>query len=261
MTKAFILAAGQGTRLRPLTDNLPKCLVPFCGKSLLLRQAEVLKSCGVSDIYVATGFCAERIDELGFPTFYNHRFDSTNMVESMIAGRSLFEEEGDLIIAYGDIIYNRENLEAMLSCNASVSLMIDKKWDALWSLRFEDPLVDAETLKLSSEGLVTELGKKPKNMDEIEGQYTGLIKFSESGKKLILELYDSLRKNSSKSDQELDNIYMTDFLQMIIDSGVPIKAVEVENGWLEIDSVEDLEHYETMYKDGTLERFYDVESS
>ena len=47
MTRAVILAAGQGTRLRPLTDHCPKCLVEFAGKTLLEQQVNVLKSCGI----------------------------------------------------------------------------------------------------------------------------------------------------------------------------------------------------------------------
>jgi choline kinase len=256
MTKALILAAGQGTRLRPLTDNLPKCLVPFCGKSLLHRQIETLNACGVGEIYVATGFCSQEIEVLGYPTFHNPKFDSTNMVESMIAARSLFEGGDDLIVAYGDIIYEQKNLKQMLECEEAVSLMIDKNWEALWSLRFEDPLDDAETLKMDSDGYVVELGNKPEVVSEIEGQYTGLIKIR--GDKLldILAFYDSIRSSSPMSTRELDNMYMTTFLQMIIDSGTRIKAVEVSNGWLEIDSVQDLEYYEKMAEDGSLDSFY-----
>ena len=56
--KVFILAAGQGTRLRPLTNDIPKCLVKMNGTSLLDIQLEVLKNSGIAeeDIYIVGGY-------------------------------------------------------------------------------------------------------------------------------------------------------------------------------------------------------------
>ena len=55
MTRALILAAGKGNRLRPLTDDKPKCLVPLFGKSLLERQINTLEDVGIVNIHIATG--------------------------------------------------------------------------------------------------------------------------------------------------------------------------------------------------------------
>jgi dTDP-glucose pyrophosphorylase len=53
-------------------------------------------------------------------------------------------------------------------------------------------------------------------------------------------------------------MYMTTFLQMLIDSGELAKAVKIENGWLEVDAPEDLELYNNMHADGTLSRFIEL---
>ena len=55
--KAIILAAGKGTRLRPLTNSKPKCLVELAGKSLLEHQLDTLFECGITDIHVIGGQC------------------------------------------------------------------------------------------------------------------------------------------------------------------------------------------------------------
>jgi choline kinase len=256
MTKALILAAGQGTRLRPLTDDRPKCLVEFCGETLLKRQAATLRLCDIADICVATGYRSDLIRELGFTTIENPRYESTNMVESLFCAKAFFEKEGDLIIAYGDIIYQKENLIALMNSDEEVSLMIDSNWRDLWSLRFENPLDDAETLLMSEDGYVTELGKKPKNYEQIQGQYTGLIKIREDKKSDILAFYNELDRSISYDGKDFDNMYMTSFLQLLIDDRWKVKAVEVSNGWLEIDSVEDLEAYEGMASRGELSRFF-----
>lgn len=260
MTRALILAAGQGTRLRPLTDDKPKCLVPLAGKSLLMRQVTTLSEMGVTDIMVATGYRSDQIESLGLSTSHNPRFESTNMVESLLAARDFISREGDLIIAYGDIVYERENLRALLECPDEIALMIDLEWRKLWSLRLENPLDDAETLVMDADGYVIELGKKPESYERIQGQYTGLIKVRGDKLSDLLAFYDALDRNAIYDGKSFDNMYMTSFLQNLIDSGWRAKAALVKNGWLEVDSVEDLEHYEKMAKDGLLDEYYKLDA-
>lgn len=257
-TRALILAAGQGTRLRPLTNNKPKCLVPLAGKSLLQRQVKTLKDNNIQNIHIATGFCAEQIEKLGFKTSFNPRFERTNMVETLFCAKEFINQDGDLIIAYGDIVYNDENLKELLSCDEEICLMIDLKWKDLWSLRLENPLEDAETLVLDRDNFVVELGKKPENYEKIQGQYTGLIKIRADKINDFINFYDSLDRDAIYDGKDFDNMYMTSFLQMLIDDNWRVKASLVNNGWLEVDSVEDLEHYENMAKEKTLDKFYRI---
>lgn len=255
MTKVLILAAGQGTRLRPLTNDKPKCLVQLLGNSLLERQVNTLKSCGVDTIHIATGYREDQIRNLGFDTTLNPKYASTNMVETLFCASEYMVEGEDLIIAYGDIVYQKGNLKELLNCSEEIALMVDKNWKSLWSLRLENPLDDAETLKLDK-GFVTELGKKPISYSEIEGQYTGLIKIRGDKIKEFKDFYLNLDRTASYDGQDFFNMYMTSFLQMLINSGWKAKAVEVEGGWLEIDSVDDLDCYEDLYHQGKLSEFY-----
>ena len=259
MTRALILAAGQGTRLRPLTNDKPKCLVPLLGKSLLERQVDTLKKSGVTNIHIATGYRSDQIESLGFSTTINPRFAETNMVETLFSALAFIQQKGDLIIAYGDIVYQSNNLQALLNNKDEISLMIDAKWRDLWSLRLDNPLDDAETLLMSSDGYVTELGKKPKSYEQIEGQYTGLIKIRADKLEAFIVFYNQLNRSAIYDGKDFHNMYMTSFLQLLIDSGWKAKGVQVNNGWLEVDTVEDLSQYETMAKNGKLGQFYKVE--
>ncbi|MBY8200470.1 phosphocholine cytidylyltransferase family protein [Vibrio fluvialis] len=257
MTKALILAAGQGTRLRPITNDRPKCLVPLMGKPLLERQVETLKAEDISEIHIATGYRADQIESLGFQTSFNSRYDKTNMVESLFSALAFIEGcKEDLIIGYGDIVYQHENLKTLLECEDEIGLMVDKEWRALWSLRLENPLDDAETLVIDGEGYVTELGKKPESYERIQGQYTGLIKIRADKIPAFIAFYESLDRNALYDGKDFDNMYMTSFIQMMIDGGWKVKAAIVNNGWLEIDSVEDLNIYKRMAVDGSLSKFY-----
>lgn len=246
MTKCLILAAGQGTRLRPITNDKPKCLTPLAGKPMLIRQVETLKSQGIDNIHVATGYRSDQIEKLGFETSLNTRFDSTNMVETLFTAREFIKGSEDLIIGYGDIVYNEKNLVSLLESDEELSIMVDEKWKDLWSLRLDDPLTDAETLKLK-DGLITELGKKPNSYNEIEGQYTGLIKVRGDKVADFIGFYDKLDRDNEYDGNNFDNMYMTSFIQLLIDSGWKVGAAIVKNGWLEVDTVEDLNMYEKLF--------------
>jgi choline kinase len=260
MTKALILAAGQGTRLRPITNDRPKCLAPFLGKTLLERQVSTLKSQNVTKIHIVTGYRSDQIEELGFDISFNSRFDSTNMVESLFSAHDFIKNcNEDLIIAYGDIIYKKENLQKLLSNQDEIALMIDEGWLSLWSLRLENPLDDAETLIMDDSGYITELGKKPDSYEKIQGQYTGLIKVRSDKIADFIDFYNSLDKSAHYDGNDFYNMYMTSFLQLLIDDKWKVKASIVNNGWLEVDSVDDLNTYERMAKNNELEEYFDNE--
>lgn len=258
MTKALILAAGQGTRLRPITDDKPKCLTPLAGESLLARQTKVLNQAGINDIIVIGGYRIDQIKSLGYQCKENPAFESTNMVSTLFCAEADMSEDEDLLICYGDIIYQKNNLDTLLMNEADIALMIDKDWRQLWELRLEDPLDDAETLKLAADGSILELGKKPTSYDEIQGQYTGLIKVKKSRVGDFIRFYHALDQAESYDGQDFNNMYMTSFLQQLIDAQWEVKAAIVSNGWLEIDSVSDLETYQKLEDQGKLKSYCDL---
>ena len=228
------------------------------GRTLLDRQVTTLRSKGIDDVHIATGYRADQIEALGFETSFNERFNTTNMVESLFSARAFIENcKEDLVIAYGDIIYREKNLAILLSSHEEVSLMIDEDWLALWSLRLENPLDDAETLMMDDLGYVSELGKKPEDYSKIQGQYTGLIKISSEKIPDFINFYDNIDRTAVFDNQDFDNMYMTSFLQLLINSGWKVKAAIVKKGWLEVDSVDDLTVYENMALKGQLGDYFD----
>lgn len=259
MTRAIILAAGQGTRLRPLTDALPKCLVPLAGKALLERQFEALDQCGISEKLVIGGYCAQAIIDRGYPCRKFSGYAQTNMVGTLFSAESWLTGDDDLIIAYGDIIYTAENLFALLSSNAPIAVMIDQNWHAYWSARLSDPLSDAETLRMDDDNRILELGKKPHSLDEIQGQYTGLVKVRTDQIQPMINLYHRLDPTATYDGQPYSHMYLTSLLQAMIDQGFDIRAVNVHGGWLETDTVDDLRLYAQLYAAGTLSAFYPLQ--
>ena len=259
MTRAIILAAGQGTRLRPLTNDKPKCLLSLQGKTLLSHQINVLTFLGIKDILVVGGYRANLIKKAGYNCIVNPLYESTNMVETLFKGTQFIRSGGDLIISYGDIVYQSTNLSKVLACEDEIGLMVDFNWKRYWELRFNDPLSDAETLVMDSEGYILELGKKTCRYENVQGQYTGLIKVREDRVNDFIDFYKLLDRKKTYDGKDFFQMYMTSFLQELIQGGWKIKAVPVENGWLEVDSVKDLQVYEKLFKEGKLKPFFQLE--
>lgn len=258
--RAVILAAGQGTRLRPITNERPKCLVELAGRSLLELQLAALRRARVEDITVVGGYRAESIEMLGVPVLRNPAYDRTNMVETLFCAESLMTGDTDLLVSYGDIVFEPSVVEAVRDCEAPVCLPIDENWREYWALRFDDPLSDAETLKRDADGFITEIGKKPRGYDEIQGQYIGLIKFSADRVEALISVRNSMDRSRTYDGQDFANMYMTSFLQHLIDVGWRIRGVPIRNRWLETDSVADLEMYNEMARSGSLDAFYRLSS-
>lgn len=254
--RAVILAAGEGRRLRPHTLDRPKCMVELAGAPLLFHQLATLRGAGVEDVTLVTGYRADRLEALGLPTRHNPAFDRTNMVASLMCAADLLDGGDDVLIAYADIVYEPRVLEPLLRCPSALAISIDTGWRRLWALRLEDPLEDAETLRLSPEGDVLELGKKPVSLDEIEGQYMGLIKVSASFAPRLVEAHARLDPGALHDGKDLANMYMTSFLQHLIDGGQALRAVPVDGGWLEVDSDRDLAIYAGLAERGELAAFY-----
>jgi L-glutamine-phosphate cytidylyltransferase len=133
---------------------------------------------------------------------------------------------------------------------------VDRIWLKLWRARGEDPLQDAETLKLDSEGNIIELGRRPQSYDQIQGQYMGLIKVRADFAPELVRIYRHLDPVRRYEGKDLRNIFMTAFLEQIIAQDHPLRAVQVESGWLEVDSVSDLLAYQRMAEEGTLGEFW-----
>jgi len=236
--RAIILAAGEGVRLRPHTLTRPKCLVEVNGVSLLDRQLAVLRAEGITDVTLVAGYRADQLEGLGGQVRVNEAFAATNMVWSLFCADD--QLEGDVLISYGDIVYSRDALRAVVTSTADIAVAIDRDWEGYWAQRNENPLDDAETLRLKSDGSLAEIGQVPTSLDQIEGQYIGLIKVSSTGVQLLRSFYRAARSDPALLTKPVEKAYMTDLLQAIVVAGHRVEAVAIHGGWVEVDTVADL---------------------
>jgi len=240
--KAIILAAGRGSRMKKLTDERPKCLVEVKGKTLLDWQLVALREAGINQIAIVTGYKRELLAGRGLKEFYNARWAETNMVSSLAYAQEWLQAE-PCIVSYSDIFYSAQAIKSLINSESTLAVTYDKNWLDLWKQRFDDPLLDAETFRLNSDNTLAEIGNKPKTVEEVQGQYMGLLQFTPQSWDEILRIRTKL------SSAECDRIHMTGALQKVIEAGrVPIEAVPYELTWGEIDSADDLMAYQNQIK-------------
>lgn len=232
--KAIILAAGRGSRMKNLTDERPKCLVELNGKPLLEWQLDALRQAGIDEIAVVTGYKRELLGNWGLVEFYNPRWAETNMVSSLACAAEWLKTE-PCLVSYSDIFYDASAVSALMNCAARLAVTYDPNWRELWERRFENPLVDAETFRLNQNGSLAEIGNKPKTIEEVEGQYMGLLRFTPEGWSEVVRIRTEL------AALECDRMHMTGTLQKVIDGGnIDILAVPYRGCWGEVDSESDL---------------------
>jgi choline kinase len=175
---------------------------------------------------------------------FNADYETTNMVCSLMCAKA--KMTNDIIISYGDIIYEASVLRKLMISPFPMSVVIDDGWYDYWNTRSENPLSDAETLKLDQEGNIVEIGQKPKSLAEIESQYIGLMRFRGEGLAAMVQLAEEAERRSTageplwRTERNYQKMYMTDLLQGLADTGKKLQTVRINRGWFEIDNPEDL---------------------
>ena len=238
--KAVILAAGKGTRMGKYTENLPKGMLSVEGKTLIERQIEILRNAGISDIAIVTGYEHTKINYKGVTYFHNAKFDTTNMVESLMVAKD-FITDSDVLVCYSDILYTEKLVTACIESCCNIGVAVDADWRKLWKLRYGKIDFDLESLTVK-DGFVTELGREVESSVGLDYRYIGMIKFSKDGMNILIATYNSrIGKSWQQSGKNFEQGYMTDILSQIINDGNKVEAIVSHGNWLEFDTEQDYE--------------------
>jgi choline kinase len=246
MMRAVILAAGRGSRMGRLGGDRPKCLVELAGKPLIQRQIAALGRGGVDEIGVVRGYRAEMIDFPGLSYFANERWAETNMVMSL-ASAAPWLRAGLVIVSYGDIFYRSELVRGLAGTPGQLVISYDRAWRRLWARRFTNPLADAETFRINAEGQLLEIGGKTTRIEDIEGQYMGLLKFTPQAWSAVEALLGTL-------DAPIrDGLDVTGLLRRLLAGNtLAIGTFGTDGQWGEIDNPDDVALYQDMAREGEL---------
>lgn len=230
--KAIILSAGQGRRLLPFTERIPKCIVPVQRQPLIGWQIDVLEQCGIDDISVVVGYGADEVEkrlaELYGPhrirTLYNPFFDCADNLISCWAAR--IEMQEDFLLLNGDTLFEAAVLERLLAApQRPITLAVDSK-----------DHYDDDDMKVIRDGeRLVHVGKKLP-LDQVGAESIGLMVFRGDGPRLFRETIERALRNP----QALKQWYLS-LIDELADRGVVWTQSIQGLGWTEVDCPADLE--------------------
>tara|TARA_A100001015_G_C14908605_1_gene679453 strand:- start:49 stop:1182 length:1134 start_codon:yes stop_codon:yes gene_type:complete len=239
--KALIIAAGLGSRLKKHTENLPKCMLDFGGKTLLQRQLDSYKKNNISDISLIRGYKKEKINYKGIKYFENNDYKNNNILNSIFYAEKIIN--GNIIISYSDILFDPSVVERTLKSDHDISVVVDIDWRGYYVGRKDHPISEAENVIFNSNNEVEKIGKINTGNEEVHGEFIGMIKLSNRGTEIFKEHFHRLKKiywnKPFQRAKIFQKAYLTDFIQELVDIGIKVHCVIIESGWKEIDTVED----------------------
>lgn len=242
--KAIIIGAGRGIRLMPETESHPKCMMDELGEQRVLDWIlDSLGHAGIDDIVFIGGYHIEKVIQ-AYPhlQFYNNTdWADNNILESLMYAAP--EMDTAFVASYSDIIYSRSTARRLMASQAAVALVTDRDWRQRYDGRISHPPAQAEKVVIE-DGQVVRIGKHL-SLDEANGEFIGLVKFSQSAAHLMRDHYQKIRNQYlTRTFHEAPNIrqaYLTDMLQELMELGVRLEPVDIWGNWVEIDTPQDLE--------------------
>lgn len=229
--KAILLSAGRGSRLLPLTESRPKCLLPVQDTTLLGHQLDTLEAAGIREATVVTGFLPELVESeisrrsgpLKAEPFFNPFFQVADNLASCWMVRERMD--GDFLLINGDTLFTRELVEKVITAPASpIVVTIDQK-----------PSYDQDDMKVTLSGTrLTAIGKTLQ-ASETHAESIGMLRFMETGPGMFREKLEQMMRT-----QDGIQSWFLKAINAIASTGGSVETVLIKGQkWAEVDTVAD----------------------
>lgn len=228
--KLVLLAAGRGSRLGDLTDSKPKCLNEFRGVPLLQHILDTSKNFNFEEVVIVAGYKANLLQKYDRRVLINIDWENSGPFASLMVADDLMMSS-NVVVSYTDIYFGEEFFESCLSSDSDIYVPNNASFFNSWNDRNVDMLEDLETFKYTGNRLV-DIGRKPNNIGEIQGQYAGIVKLTPLGWSQLKKIGIAL--NYPRLD-------ITTLLREALNNNVQINTSEVKSFWKEFDLPSDFE--------------------
>ena len=233
---AVVLAASKGD-FGNLVKDRPKAMLRLRGKPIMTWHTDAFRRQGIRRIAAVRGYCKEAMDLSDIQYFDNDDWASTGELASLYTAREFLE--GDMVIAYGDIVFDEFILRNLLSQTEGIGIAVDGAWKLRGRADAKRDLVVTEgacdPVELGACKLV-EIGATVAP-DKAMGEWIGMLYLQAAKTATLVELLDHL-------DAEEPELLRTGDLPMLlgrlIAAGETVSAVHTFGHWYDLDDQQDL---------------------
>jgi len=234
--KGLILAAGMGTRLRPMTDSKPKCLVEVNCKPIIFKQIENLVENNIDDITIVAGYkhdvLQSKIREK-FPfvkVIVNDKYETTNNMYSAYMAHENFSDK-EFLLMNGDVFYDKLVITELKKNIYVNSIVVEK-----------NNYID-ENMKVTVKDNRIQKISKQISQEDAYGVSIDVYKFSKEGGRIFFNQIIDYVENKQEKNQWTE-VALNDIL-----SKIPFTPCHLVGRWIEIDNNEDLKKAECIFND------------
>ena len=192
---AVILAAGTGSRLRPITNDIPKAMVEIGKRKLIEYSIENLVNSGINNLGIVTGymghdlksFLLEIFSNVNFTFFHNDIYNKTNSGYSLFIAHDFIDD--DVLIMESDLIYEKNAIGGIIRStydNCFLGAKISSSNDEVF-------------LVINKDNVLTDLGKNIENKKEAIGEFVGISKFSPGFMKELFSYMNHINESDLKT--------------------------------------------------------------
>jgi choline kinase len=233
---AVIVAAGQATRLRPLTDHTPKCLLPIAGEPMLLRATRLLREAGIERVAVVVGYRQDQVRAaIGdrAECIVNPFYPLCNNMGSLWFARA-FVGDAPFVHLHGDVVFDPKilasGLERASRADDDIQLVTD----------FSPCDAEAMKVQANADGLIVDVSKEVP-LDAAAGEWIGMSLVKSSRR-----FFDAMEERLLDGDHMK---YDATALVQLAKEGAKIRCVPTEGRpWREIDFVTDYEAARRLFE-------------
>lgn len=239
--KAVILAAGVGTRLKPITNNIPKCLAKVLNKPILQYQIESYLYAGIKDIIIVTGYLSDKIEVFvqkkysgiaNIKIVYNKNFETTNNMYSLYLTQFLLND--CLIVSNADVVIPLDMIKHILASEYENCIAVQKN------------NYNNESMKIKVDRNVIRTISKTINRENSYGTSIDIYRLGNTAKNKLFNIINEI------IEIKKDNNLWTEVAINMLLSQINFYPLDIKNRyWYEIDNFEDLKKAEEMIRENS----------
>jgi choline kinase len=240
----IIIGAGRGRRLKHLTDDIPKPLVPIVGRPMLESILEALQAGGLSreQVVFICGYKGHAIQQ-AYPLLRyveNTDWQNNNILLSLMYAREHLLD--GFVSTYADIVYVPEAVSKLVDSPHDITLVCDTDWRRRYIDRSEHPETDAEKMRIDGDR-VLELSRHI-TPEAASGEFIGVMRMTAAGAARFVAAFDEARAQYDQAEvfregRSFAKAYLIDLLQHMIEADADVRCVSIHGGYMEIDTTED----------------------